>query len=492
MRQDKYSKHINWLFCFLLLSLGFQYGIAQAIDSTENDLTLEKKRLLVLPARIDSSDHQSINSEITRVVSNIAINLGRFEVINRGNLQRILDEQALQLSGVVSDSVLITVGNIATAKEALVIHVANFTQKGVPPDNGDDEDRTFGEELVLAIVKGIFTKKPEKGVEQYPNNIQTQLSVNIENIDVETGQVLHAFYISTGHTGGSLGKSRAKAVEKFQREAARKLKSIYVLVSEVLKVSENELLLLLGEDVGVVPGTVFEITEADQINTYNSREVTIPGETIAFVAADDVSSEVNNSVILRKWGVVQPGYRAIEMTKPITGYQYSIRRSLNNLATSVGVLNCQKPLQRSSWGAGLYLSQFIDSYDVTTYGVGLSGQGFYRLTSNSILTFRAKFGLDIDYVWKLDDEDRYVNAIFPTLSPGLNTELFLSKDLDLVLGIGYRIGFTSEWQRPGKWVDEDSDEESSTTPAVWNDNDAAPTLDKSGLFITIGFRSYIF
>lgn len=438
---------------------------------------------------MDTIDERSIDAEIVRVVVNIATNLGRFEVINRDNLQRILDEQALNLSGVVDDSMLLNAGKLLTAREALVVKVVNFSQKGIPPDD-DQDDRSFGEELVLTIIKGIFSKKNQSSVDQYPDNIETQLSVEIENIDIETGEVLYSFYIANSHTGGSQGKSRDRVVKKFHRDAKQELKLLHVLISEVLKIQKNELLLLIGEHVGIVPGTVFEIVKPDNIENINDHEVTIPGETIAYVAASKISAELHNSVILRKWDTLKPGYRAIETLEPVTGYQYNVDYSINGMASSVGIWSNQKILQKNSWAIGLYFSRFIDSYDIDTYGLGLNGQVFHRLSYASHLNFRAKLGLDFDYVWKTDDENRYVNAVGLALFPGINTELFLSKNMDLLLGIGYRVGFTSDWQRPGKAVDEDSEEESTTTPAVWNSE--VPILDKSGLFLTVGFRLILF
>jgi len=54
--------------------------------------------------------------------------LCRFEVIDGNNLRKMLEEHALQQTGVIADSMLVNIGQIAAAKEALMVNVLNFSQ----------------------------------------------------------------------------------------------------------------------------------------------------------------------------------------------------------------------------------------------------------------------------------------------------------------------------------------------------------------------------
>ncbi|MFQ5823560.1 MAG: hypothetical protein ACE5JB_05850 [bacterium] len=76
-----------------------------------SQISSKKMRLLILPTKRDSY----YDVEVTNLITGIIAELGRFELIDRNNLQRILEEQALQLSGVINDSMIVSVGNIAAA-----------------------------------------------------------------------------------------------------------------------------------------------------------------------------------------------------------------------------------------------------------------------------------------------------------------------------------------------------------------------------------------
>jgi hypothetical protein len=83
-----------------------------------------------------------------------------------------------------------------------------------------------------------------------------------------------------------------------------------------------------------------------------------------------------------------------------------------------------------------------------------------------------------------------VNALMLSVYPGLNVETMRSGKTAFVISAGYRFSILSEWQRPGKWVDTDSGEESQTSPGIWNDE--PPKINISGLFLMVGLKLFIF
>ena len=98
------------------------FGFSQ---SKINKITEEKERLLILS--VDRGEGaQSIESTITSLVSSEAVNLTRFEVIDRNQLEKILSEQKLQMSGIVRDDEVVRYGEIASADEALIVSILSF------------------------------------------------------------------------------------------------------------------------------------------------------------------------------------------------------------------------------------------------------------------------------------------------------------------------------------------------------------------------------
>ena len=88
----------------------------------QSKLTGEKPKLLVLPSDKGKSE-KSIESTITDLVSSEAVKLNRFIIIDRNQMEQIVREQKLQMGGVIRDEEIINFGELASAKEALVVSV---------------------------------------------------------------------------------------------------------------------------------------------------------------------------------------------------------------------------------------------------------------------------------------------------------------------------------------------------------------------------------
>ena len=117
----------------VFFSLIFAYSMtAQGLD---DDITLEKKPLVILPAK--NHYNKNIADKIVAIISNQAVSVGRFNVIDRNIVNDILTEQKFQLTGMVDNDQVIEIGNLASAKEALVLDIIHFNQKGVPKEKED-------------------------------------------------------------------------------------------------------------------------------------------------------------------------------------------------------------------------------------------------------------------------------------------------------------------------------------------------------------------
>ena len=456
---------------------------AQETTNIKNMVTSEKKRLLILHTKYDDQDPYSIDKEVASTIANIATKLGRFEVIDRSNLKSILDEQTLHLTGIINDSMIVSIGNIAAAKEALLITVHNFSQKGVPKEDKEDEDRSFLEQVTISIIKGIFKK--EKEDDPYANNIQTQLSVQVRYIEIETGKSLSSFEIDVGYTGGTRGKSRAVVMKMLKRQTIKELKTLYCLTSEVISVDNREVLLLLGEDIGVRNGTIFEIVEPDYVKTFGSRDVTLPGRRVGFVSVKDVSFEANRSVILRQWLPIKNGYKALEHTKTTQGLQVNLLTSPDRYY-SLGIQAHVNPFHQRDWGFELRFIQIIDSFNDKDNGFGIGLFATQQFLNASKLTLRARLGLDFDVPFRKDDKNHTVNAAVLSSSVGISGEILLTENYDIIINAGYK-----SWGKSSKWTySRGEGEDQETYPAVWNND--SPEVNISGFFLTIGFRIIFF
>ncbi|MBC8255922.1 MAG: hypothetical protein H8E85_01265, partial [Candidatus Marinimicrobia bacterium] len=239
------------------------------------EVTIERKKLIILANENKDSD---ISKKITQIASSTATQLNRYDVLDRSQLDRILSEQKLQHSGVVNPAQAIEIGKIAGANEALFISITNFGQKGVPTEKQKEIDEEEEPEtglfgwIVKEVVKAEIDKKLEN-VERYPNNIQTIVSGEVRLLNVETSQSISSFNFSADHTGGVKAKSLNKALKKVRSQMLNNLKSLYQLSSEVLDVQGNDIMLLLGKNMGVRKGMVYEIRTLDTKRTVRDRDI---------------------------------------------------------------------------------------------------------------------------------------------------------------------------------------------------------------------------
>ena len=111
-------------------------GIPQELDE---DITLEKKWLMILPA--SQVKYGPVADKVTSIIADAATSVGRFEVIDRNLVDEILEEQAFQMSGIVSDEQVVEFGEMAAAEEALIINIVHFGQKGVPKVKKDEKSQ---------------------------------------------------------------------------------------------------------------------------------------------------------------------------------------------------------------------------------------------------------------------------------------------------------------------------------------------------------------
>ena len=474
---------------YIIITLLFCLLYSQEI---EPEITMERKKLIILASENKDSD---ISNKVTQIASSTATQLNRYDVIDRSQLDRILSEQKLQHSGVVNPDQAIEIGKVAGANEALYISIANFGQKGVPTEKQKEKDEDEEPEtglfgwVVKEVVKAEIDKKMEN-VERYPNNIQTVISGEVRLLNVETGKSISSFDFSAEHTGGVKAKSLNKALKKVRSQMVDNLKSLYQLSSEVLDVQGNDIMLLLGKNMGVPKGMVYEIRTLDTKRKVRDRDITISGKTVGFVEVETVSADASEGRVLRKWDTIEPGYQAKEQTEGLGSW------SLGGLFGSIPenyrlrIAGNYKPFHQFGGAIYLDLGMVKDSREDTDFLFGFGLDMNYRLIRTSPFSLGGVLSLPFDFNSRNDDEDNAV--ILPISSPriGLQSEIMLSPKLDMVLRAEYCLASINL----GDWTYSDEDDESSTLSAIWHDSDGPePEIDYSGgVVFTVGVRMLVF
>jgi len=471
----------------IFIIISFSIIAAQTIAP---DVTDEKKRLLVLTAD-ESKPENAIDRKISKIVAEVATRLGRYEVIDRNHLESILDELALHQAGFIAGKDIIELGGIASAKEAMKVEITQFSQKGVPPetddeDDDDDDDRGFWEVVTIELVKGVIrAATTPKDEEPYANNIETIVQADIVLLDIETGKTKKTFPISAMHTGGSRGKSLANVLNTVRWNVSRSLRELYTIRSEVLDVDGSNVTLYLGADMGISRGTFYEISRLDKKKVIRDREVIIPGRSVGLVRVNRISGDASAGTVIRKWGRVKAGYKAVEMIHPpkIAPGFYLTYNGKKPGFDRAGIFLQFNPLSQWSFngffGGGTIIDSRGRSDGMLTFGGGLIYRFLYSPKFNLCIT--ADFPLNI--VFRNDDKHHNVTTVLFAPVIGLQTEIMINRRMDMVFQGGISgPGVHGTWQ-----YSEGEGDDSKTHDADWDER-GAPSLDASGLYFNISLR----
>ena len=494
---------------FSLIFFVFSYVVAQEL---EDGLTLEKKSVVILPGQ-DAENPESISSKVTSIVAAKAVELGRFNVIDRTKIESILAEQKRQLSGIVDETQIVEIGNLAAADQALLVKIITFGQRGVPPpkketkkEEGEKEEKDekkekkeYDESLFEWIIKESVTaglQKTLEGVELYPNNIQTIIRTEVGLLNIESGVLENNFHIAASHTGGNKTASLSSALNQLGWQISRKLREFYLIASEVIEKEGNKITILTGSDMGLEEGTIFEVNSLDQEKMYKGRVITLPGNPIALARLTNVGKNTSNAEIIRQWKEVKTGHGVNEMIYDPTATEYEIK-TRNGSNFSVNAKLWWSPFKKFTTAVTGEIGTIKDmrGEDDPLLGLGIE----LKTKFLDIERFQLSTGISLpfNYFAKVDDDTNYVSQSFLNPSINLTTSIILHRKRDLFISLQY-----IPWNNDDKWEyseiieieNEDDPEEPANDliyhPAVWDDGKIIPRLNTKGLYITIGIRFF--
>ena len=494
---------------FSLIFFVFSYVVAQEL---EDGLTLEKKSVVILPGQ-DAENPESISSKVTSIVAAKAVELGRFNVIDRTKIESILAEQKRQLSGIVDETQIVEIGNLAAADQALLVKIITFGQRGVPPpkketkkEEGEKEEKEekkekkeYDESLFEWIIKESVTaglQKTLEGVELYPNNIQTIIRTEVGLLNIESGVLENNFHIAASHTGGNKTASLSSALNQLGWQISRKLREFYLIASEVIEKEGNKITILTGSDMGLEEGTIFEVNSLDQEKMYKGRVITLPGNPIALARLTNVGKNTSNAEIIRQWKEVKTGHGVNEMIYDPTATEYEIK-TRNGSNFSVNAKLWWSPFKKFTTAVTGEIGTIKDMRGEDDPLLGLGIELKTKLLDIERFQLSTGISLPFNYFAKVDDDTNYVSQSFLNPSINLTTSIILHRKRDLFISLQY-----IPWNNDDKWEyseiieieNEDDPEEPANDliyhPAVWDDGKIIPRLNTKGLYITIGMRFF--
>ena len=475
-------------------------GFPQELDE---DITLEKKWLMILPA--SQEKHGPVADKVTSIIADAATSVGRFKVIDRNLVDEILEEQAFQMSGIVSDEQVMEFGELAAAEEALIINIIHFGQKGVPKvkkeedDDKDDEDKD--ETLFSWVVKKTVTaavdntkSAKEKRRLELENNIYTVINANVRLVNVETGISEKSFKLGASHTGGNRDASLEKTLSNLTLQVRSKLKELYMITSEVIEVDGKTISILSGENLGLEKGDYFEIASKDKQKTYKGRTITLPGKTRGLARITEVGPDASKAKIIRKWRKVKEGHKAYEMlTNPyVADLSFSYGSRPHYDLTGKLLIN---PFGLLSGSLNGHFGFIQDSRDKMDSYLGIGGSLDFNLFSGFGSTISTSLDIPVCFAFTKDDSSHSVRSGLVMPAVGLNLGVQVGKHWDLVLSMkNILLTNRQAWAYSVKTGEKDDNGNDKTRQkqAFWDVDDGAPTIDAEGLIFSVSLRLYWF
>ena len=462
-----------------------------------HDLTLEKKSVVILSSQNDK-DPESVTRRITNIVSSKAVELGRFNIIDRTHIESILSEQKLQLSGIVDEDQIVEIGNMAAADEAILVKIITFGQRGVPPKKKplekDEEENEYDDNLLEWIIKesvsAVIDKKLED-VERHPNNIQTIIQAEVRLLNIESGSSKNSFRISATYTGGNKTSSLNRALNKLDWQVGRNLREFYMIASEVIEKNGNDITILTGNDMGLEEGTIFEVNSPGREKKYKDRSVTLPGKPRALAILTKIGKNTSRARIVRQWKKVKEGHRANEMIYDPTTTDLAIKINGHPVLNLTGNLwlNPFKKIAGSLTGQIGFLKDTRKENNIF-YGLGWEAkmnvvdQGKFQLSIGT--------HLPLNFTMRTDDESNLIRLVFFNPSINLTGSLILQRKNDVFIGLHYvtNDNIINDWYYSETEEKEDGTEETEYYEAIWDPAKGPTQLNTSGFYISFGLRFF--
>mgnify|MGYP000019869504 CR=1 FL=1 len=317
--------------------------------------------------------------------------------------------------------------------------------------------------------------------EKWPHNIQTSLQAEVRKINVESGKSLHSFRVYGEHTGGTKAASLSAVLNQVRRQISTKLRRMFLLKSEVLARDRGKVTMLLGFDLGIKKGSIFEILKPDVHRTINDREFILPGESAGLVRVSNSGTDASEGKIVRQWRGIEEGYSLVEKPQYFGGWNFSgvYNESINEKRLEIGYEFL--PFSQFSFTAGGAMGVVTDSRNDTDFKVSLTGGINFRFIHTHFFSFGTAFSLPFSLIFRKDDQPKNVHKFQFTPTIGLNTEFLVSRTKDIVLGVHYILADKSD-----KWVyTKGEGDEVTNIHGIWNEE---PFVKPEGLYFKIGIR----
>ncbi len=236
----------------------------------------------------------------------------RFNVISRKELQELLHEQKLQLSGLFDESTVTKVGHLAGV-DFLV--VGNFV---------GNQSKFYSTE---------YSKSGEKVRDSF---YHAKAEASIKLIDLTTGKYLTAVSVDGAGYGRSKEEAILNCIDNLSEVAFTAYESAFVIKCNILNVSDGMIILDQGETTGMEKGMGFLLTPELSLLTGAEFEPLSGINHIGEAIVTEVSPERSIARIISQSAQITPDLKALESKRDIQLSGFVIERDGTRITINLG------------------------------------------------------------------------------------------------------------------------------------------------------------
>jgi len=457
---------------FLATLLAFFWSSTAAADAPQ------RYKVVVFPtdtsptlSRVEGPATQELTHLAYEMTIQHMIALKRFDVVERAQLDKILEEQKLHLSGLLDEAQAIRVGKIAASDIGLMVQGLSLNQ--APVEKTVEEEVQEEEEISS---KGLKKSKTTTTVKRKRiiQSIKTDISISLKRLAIEDGTTMETIIIKGSETGPDASTSKEAALRELSHNLSQELRRMFALRMQIGAIVDGMIQARAGESIGVMPGMYFRVVREEQVKR-GLHEGTVRRE-IGLVEVKEVSSTTFEAGPVRRFGDFKVGDQLYEQVD--IGFSVGVLATYHpNLAAGMIQLELA-PYQPMSFGIFLQAGAAKDntSTNVLSIGLGLNGGWKFLRTDWFQIALEANLGLLLGL--RPDDAGKSVNALGVAFGIGPSLEIFFSKDLSFYIQPQYKIASAlSQW---------DFYDQGKKNPATWTG--AAPSVDTNGFHTLVGLK----
>lgn len=298
-----------------IFALFFVIGIFSIINAQ----SLEKENIAVIPfSGWQGKDAQFYQNSLTERISSKIIKSQRFTVIDRKNLDKVLKEHGLQMSGIIDQKTVVEFGRLSGVHKFIT---GSFTQN--TSEFHKEDYKVFNKE----------TKKEEKKADSY---FSADVKVSIKMLDVEKGKYIEAADATGRGTGINKESALSRALDQVAKNVVDAFFKYFAIIAYVESVDKSNITIDRGKTLGIKRMMNFEVLDISKNDKNKSRIISSKTKRIGLVKVVAVEKHSATGRMIGRYDMIKPGYLLREIKEKIVLEASIIKKEGGEVIVNVG------------------------------------------------------------------------------------------------------------------------------------------------------------